>query len=249
MCVSPGRFASRNTETAPALAPRARLRQITAMRLSRLFLGHIRLFIAIAAGAAAWFLLPESLSPRTRTIGAWDAGAALYLLLIAILFGTAPAQAMPARAEAQQEGEWTLFWLVVAGITVSFAAIVSEFSTMKSAAHGQLGLKLGLVVATLLLSWLLTHAVFALRYAHEFYETSPDGRSLAGGLEFPSEPCPDYWDFLYFALVLGMTFQVSDVQITSRKLRRLATLHGFLGFTFNTVIVALTVNLASGLLG
>ena len=101
---------------------------------------------------------------------------------------------------------------------------------------------------TLLLSWLLIHAVFALRYAHEYYTRSSDAPALDGGLEFPQEGSPDYWDFFYFSVVLSMTFQVSDVQITSRKLRRLATLHGMLGFMFNTVIVALTVNLASGLL-
>jgi uncharacterized membrane protein len=105
-----------------------------------------------------------------------------------------------------------------------------------------------IVAVTLALSWMLTHAVFALRYAHEFYTRTGDAEVPDGGLEFPREPNPDYWDFLYFSAVLGMTFQVSDVQITSRKFRRLATLHGLLGFMFNTVIVALTVNLASGLL-
>jgi uncharacterized membrane protein len=125
---------------------------------------------------------------------------------------------------------------------------------MKDAAPGARDLKVALVVVTLALSWLLTHVVFALRYAHEYYTRTGGGAKadggpkVDGGLEFPSEPCPDYLDFLYFSAVLGMTFQVSDVQITSRKFRRLATLHGFLGFLFNTVIVALTVNLASGLL-
>ena len=71
---------------------------------------------------------------------------------------------------------------------------------------------------------------------------------MDGGLEFPGGLAPDYWDFIYFSLVLGMTFQVSDVQITSRKLRRLATLHGLIGFLFNTVIVALTVNIAASFL-
>jgi uncharacterized membrane protein len=89
---------------------------------------------------------------------------------------------------------------------------------------------------------------FTFRYAHEYYSRSGEGPGVDGGLRFPGEDHPDYMDFLYFALVLGMTFQVSDVEVTSRKLRRLATLHGFLGFLFNTVILALTVNLAAGLL-
>jgi uncharacterized membrane protein len=218
----------------------------------RLVEGHFRLFLATAAGVAAYAVMPHRISPRGHAIIAWDFGAAVFLLFCMALFAGATPDRMQANAAAQEEGEWTLFWLVVAGATASFAAILGEFGSMKSATPDGRELKVALVAATLALSWLLTHAVFALRYAHEFYTRSDGGAGpgggVDGGLEFPSEPHPDYWDFLYFALVLGMTFQVSDVQITSRKLRRLATLHGLLGFVFNTVIVALTVNLASGLL-
>ncbi len=154
---------------------------------------------------------------------------------------------MPANARAQQDGEWTLFFLVLAGVLVSFAAILGEFGSMKDVAASAKAQKVALVAGTLVLSWLLAQIVFALRYAHEFYSGPADG-PVDGGLLFPSEPKPDYWDFVYFSVVLGMTFQVSDVNITSRKLRRLATLHGLLGFMFNTVIIAFTVNLASGLL-
>jgi uncharacterized membrane protein len=89
--------------------------------------------------------------------------------------------------------------------------------------------------------------MFALRYAHEYYSREMTKSSIERGLEFPGETKPDYWDFLYFSLVLGMTFQVSDVQITSHKLRRLATAQGFLSFIFNTLIIALTVNIAASL--
>jgi uncharacterized membrane protein len=105
-----------------------------------------------------------------------------------------------------------------------------------------------MVVLTLLLSWLMLQTTFAFRYAHEFYTISPGRNDPDGGLTFPDEPEPDYFDFLYFSLVLGMTFQVSDVQITARKLRRLAALHGLLSFLFNAVIIALTVNIAASLL-
>jgi len=101
----------------------------------------------------------------------------------------------------------------------------------------------------LFLSWLVTHVTFAFRYAHEFYAKDLGGPDVDRGLEFPGETAPDYLDFLYFSLVLGMTFQVSDVQITSRKFRRVAALHGLIGFLFNTVIVAFTVNIAAGLMG
>jgi uncharacterized membrane protein len=218
------------------------------VRVGHLLAGHKRTFASAAVGAASFFLLPARWGARTDAVVAWDIGALAFLLLIILLFSTASAGSMEANAEAQQEGEWTLFWLVVAGAAVSFAAILGEFGSMRDAAAGTRGFKVALVAATLLLSWLLTHGVFGLRYAHEFYTRTDRAGDLDKGLEFPGGALPDYWDFFYFSLVLGMTFQVSDVQITSRKLRRLATLHGLLGFLFNTVIVALTVNLASGLL-
>jgi uncharacterized membrane protein len=218
-------------------------------RLQHVLAGHKRTFLAGAIGVASYFVLPLHWAARTDAIIAWDIGAAAFLVMMVVLFSAAATDAMEPNAEAQQEGEWTLFFLVVAGAAASFAAILGEFGSMKDAAAPDKAFKVGLVAGTLLLSWLLTHGVFALRYAHEFYSRTGNAPELDKGLEFPGEPLPDYWDFFYFALVLGMTFQVSDVQITSRKLRRLATLHGLLGFLFNTVIVALTVNLASGLLG
>ncbi len=199
-------------------------------------------------GVLSLAALPHAWAAEERAIIAWDFGAACFLLFCTIMFLTAPEDRMEANARAQEEGEWTLFWLVLAGTTASVAAILHEFSTMKGAAPSVRDLKVATVAATLALSWLLTHAVFALRYAHEYYQRDEGGSGVDGGLDFPSTKKPDYWDFLYFSVVLGMTFQVSDVQITSRKLRRLATVHGMLGFLFNTVIVALTVNLASGLL-
>ncbi len=209
--------------------------------------GHARLFVCISIGIASLLLLPHAWPDRERGVAAWDIGTLAYLALMSWLCATSPPARMPANAEAQEDGEWVLFFLVLAGATISFAAILGEFGAMKGATDAQKHHSVLFVAATLILSWLLTQAVFALRYAHEYYART-DGTKLDEGLEFPGCDSPDYWDFLYFSIVLGMTFQVSDVQITSRKLRRLATLHGLLGFLFNTVIIALTVNLASGIL-
>ena len=214
--------------------------------MHRVLLGHARLFLAILIGAAVLALLPHW-PDRPRGILAWDVAAASYLAMMTVMFATCPPARMPANARAQEDGEWTLFFLVLAGIIISFAAVLGEFGSMKNAPAAAKEVKVGLVAATLALSWLLAQFVFALRYAHEYY-SGPPGGPVDAGLAFPSEPEPDYWDFVYFSVVLGMTFQVSDVNITSRKFRRLATLHGLLGFVFNTVIIALTVNLASGLL-
>jgi uncharacterized membrane protein len=210
--------------------------------------GHGRLFAALPVGAASGWLVPQAWALRTKGIVAWDVFALCYLVLIALLF-RAPSSRMERNARAQESGEWTLFFLVLAGATASFGAIIGEFGSIKGSSGTQQIVKVLVVALTLALSWVLTQAIFALRYAHEYYARPRGAEAIDKGLEFPGEAQPDYWDFFYFSAVLGMTFQVSDVQITSRKLRRLATLHGMLGFLFNTVIIALTVNLASGLLG
>jgi uncharacterized membrane protein len=208
-----------------------------------------RLFAGILVMILAWPLLPATLSTTTRGILAWDIGGLVFLLLACHLFVTEPATAMPAAAEAQQEGEWTIFLLTLAVVIVSFVAVSSEFAAIKTGPAEWRGWHVALVAGTLSLSWLVTHVTFALRYAHEFYARDLGGPDVDGGLEFPGEKEPDYLDFMYFSLVLGMTFQVSDVQITSRKLRRVAALHGLISFLFNTVIVAFTVNIAAGLMG
>lgn len=210
--------------------------------------GRPRLFLAALAGIGCGVLLPASLAMHTRAIMAWDAGVTCYLILIAELFSRQRPEHMPADAAAQQEGEWTIFWITLGAVAASFAAILLEFSASKEMAPSARNLHVALVAYTLFASWLMTHTVFALRYAHEYYETAPGSSGPDRGLEFPHDDDPDYWDFFYFALVLGMTFQVSDVQISARTLRRLATAHGLLGFLFNTVIIALTVNIGASLL-
>ncbi len=206
------------------------------------------LLSSTALGVALYLVLPAAMRPLTRAILGWNGGVLLFVLASAVRFASASPERMSAYAAAQEEGEWTIFALTIAGVAFSFAAILGEFSTIGHQAKGLAALRLGLVVTTLLASWLMTHVTFAWRYAHEYYASTPGRGLVDAGLEFPSESHPDYWDFLYFSLVLGMTFQVSDVQITARKMRRLAMVHGLLSFLFNTVILALCVNLAAGLL-
>jgi uncharacterized membrane protein len=217
-------------------------------RLSRVFMSRPRLFAGVAVGLLVAYVLPLSLHQTTRAILAWDAGVMVYLALAALLFTTERLDRMQADAEAQEEGEWTIFALTLAVVVFSFAAILNEFSGTKDLQPAVRSLHVILVAVTLFASWLMTHVTFAFRYAHEFYAKDKGGPDIDRGLDFPGEERPDYLDFLYFSLVLGMTFQVSDVQITARKFRRMATVHGLLSFLFNTIILALTVNIAAGLL-
>jgi uncharacterized membrane protein len=207
-----------------------------------------RLFAGIAAGLVVFALLPAQHRLLARGLVAWDGGALVFLLLIAAMFTRRDHRHLPQDAAAQEEGEWTIFAVTVAGVAASFAAIIGEFAATKEVPKVARLEHVGLVAATLMCSWLMTQALFALRYAHEYYQSSRRDAKPDGGLEFPGDQKPDYWDFAYFAMVLGMTFQVSDVQITSRKFRRMALLHGFLGFVFNTVIIALCVNVGASLL-
>jgi len=213
----------------------------------RIVRGHPRTFAALAIIAAAFIALPSSMGLQTRALVAWDVGVIAFLAMMLWLFATQPADALPALTEAQDEGQYTIFWVCLLGAMASFAALTSEFTGIKDLPAATRGLHLGIVVITLLGSWFLTHVVFALRYAHAYNDRLPDGR-VQGGLVFPGSDAPDYLDFLYFSVVVGMTFQVSDVQIEDRRLRRLVLLHGLLSFLFNTVIVALTVNIAAELL-
>lgn len=215
----------------------------------RVIRGRPNLFIGAACGLLAWPLLVLRYQAQTAAVMTWDIGVIVYLALtFAMYLRVSEPRQMADNAAAQETGEWTVFWLTVLAASASFAAIISEFAALKDA-HGLAKAEhLGLVVATLVVSWLMAHVTFATRYAHEYYEIAADGAGYRRGLTFPGEEHPDYMDFCYYAVVLGMTFQTSDISITDRYLRRLSLVHSFLAFLFNTIIIALTVNLAAGLL-
>jgi len=150
----------------------------------------------------------------------------------------APIERIRQRACVEDEGAIALLVLTTASALASLAAVVSELGHAPSAYRVSLG------AATILLSWAFMHVMFALQ--HEFYGEGNDDRT--GGLVFPGNEEPDYWDFLYYSLVVAMTAQVSDVQITSKTMRRLTTVHGVVSFFFNVIVLALTVNIVSSLM-
>jgi uncharacterized membrane protein len=144
------------------------------------------------------------------------------------------------RAALYDEGAAVLLALTVGAALASLAAIFAELSV----SHGsdRSPAQLILATATIALSWAFIHTIFALHYAHECYGERP---SAASGLTFPGGEEPDYWDFVYFSLVIGMTSQVSDVAVTSKRVRRTVTAHGAVSFLFNTALLALSVNIAA----
>lgn len=189
-------------------------------------------------------MLPNGWPVPTRLLLAWDIGVGLYLLLTAAILIRSDLDRLRRRAAEVDEGAWLITLLAALAALASLGAIFAELGAVKGKPDAW-ALHTGLAVITIAFSWFFTHTIFALHYAHAFYgEKGERGECL----QFPGNADPDYWDFLYFSLVIGMTSQVSDVQVTSSDQRRIVAAHGVLAFVFNTTIIALTVNIASSVI-
>jgi uncharacterized membrane protein len=199
-----------------------------------------RLFLSALVGIGVAVLLPTTFHGAIRVLLGWDIGVGLYLILTFRIMATTDIDGMRRHAARQDEGRTAVLALTAVAALASLGAIIAELGgANKAPAH------LALAAVTILLSWLFTHTIFALHYAYEYYDEDARG---GGGLKFPGDEPPDYWDFLYFALVIGMTSQVSDVAVTSNKIRRMVAGHGFVSFVFNATLLALTVNIAASLI-
>jgi len=220
--------------------------------LARFGRAHVRLFSGAALGAlvfltlsAGWAGMPTAQWPLiTRLLVGWDTGVAFYIAASFMLMARSGVAEIKRHSAAQDEGAFALLVLTVAAAGASLGAIFAELGGI-GRGHAAYGLHLALAVTTIVLSWAFTHLIFAFHYAYEFYGKG----ERAAGLRFPGEGSPDYWDFVYFAFVIGMTFQVSDVAVTHKGLRRVVVTHGALSFAFSTTILALTVNVAGSVLG
>ncbi len=206
----------------------------------RVIYARPRTFIAMAVGIAAFFLLPASLRLVTRLLIGWDVFIALYLVLVFVLTFRGGVGHIRRNAALQDDGRFVILLVTALGAFASLAAIVSELGASQKGAA-----ELALATITVALTWTAVHTTFALHYAHDYYRNDDS----PGGLQFPSDDKtedPDYWDFVYFSFVIGMTAQTSDVGITDKGIRRTATAHGVISFVFNTALVALMVNIAAG---
>ncbi len=207
---------------------------------------HARLLIAAVIGVAAIVMVPGHWRLTTQLLTGWNIGVAVYLVLMHSMFRRCDIDHIRRRAAEQDEGEFAILILTMIATVASLGAIVVELGGVKQAASGDAFLQLLLAAVTILLSWGFIHTIFTIHYAHEYYGERRDGK--IGGLIFPGDAKPDYLDFLYFSLVIAMTSQVSDVNITSKVIRRVVSLHGVLSFFFNLTVLALTVNMISNLI-
>jgi uncharacterized membrane protein len=204
----------------------------------RVVVARPRTFIAIAIGLVAFFLLPDSLRLVTRLLLGWDIFIAFYLLLVYAMVLRSGLAHIRRNAVLQDDGRFLILLVTALGAFASIAAIIFGLDAQHRSSP-----ELALATVTIALSWATVHTTFALHYAHEYYRGDKPG-----GLDFPighEEEKPDYWDFVYFSFVIGMTAQVSDVGVTDKIIRRTATAHGIISFVFNTALVALMVNIAA----
>lgn len=226
------------------MARKIATRHLMPVRLARL---HARLLISIAVGLFVTLGLSlTDWSMATKLLIGWDVGVVLYLLLVYQLMVTCGIDDIRRRAAEDDEGAVALLILTgISGLAI-MGAIIAELGIAKIAGQPRSGYGVAIAMTTIFVSWAFVHTIFALHYAHEYYGARGD-RAI-GGLTFPGRQPPDYWDFLYFSLVIAMTSQVSDVVITSKVIRRIVTIHGALAFFFNVAVFALTVNIVSNLI-
>jgi uncharacterized membrane protein len=205
-----------------------------------------KLLICAAVATVVYFLVQiKNADLLTRLMTGWDTFCIGMITMSWITFFITNSRQIREQSKIQDPKRSVVFIIILVSTLASFLAVLLLIISRKSAEGG--AWRLTVAIAGMLFSWFLIHTIFALRYAHIYYgdhETKPN--THAGGLSFPGDTKPEYLDFAYFSFVLGMTFQVSDVQITSSRFRNLALLHGLLSFGFNTIMIALTINLIAG---
>ncbi|MGB8710518.1 MAG: DUF1345 domain-containing protein [Methyloceanibacter sp.] len=210
--------------------------------LLRIVSARPRLFVSILTGFAVGALLPlyfTELRGVTRFLVAWDFGVGLYLILAFWMIAHSGVTEIHRQYLAQDEGGFAILVLTIVSACASVGAV---FTWLEIATRAETFALPGLafLLLTIMMSWAFIHTMFALHYAHEFYA---EHHKTGGGLIFPRDPEPTYWDFVYLAFSIGTATQVSDVEISSKRIRRTVTLHGIVSFFFNVTVIALTVGL------
>ncbi len=201
-----------------------------------------RFFISALVGTTAARLTPHAPDLTVRAIVGWDVTALFLLVQCWALIWKNDATQTELRAGDEDPGGAAVF--VVAVVSSLFSLFAATVTLRQLRVHSGADVWVGLALLAVALSWLVTHTIYTLRYAHLYYRAPTHG-----GLLFPGDEPPTDLDFAYYAFTVGMCFQVSDVQITSRQIRASTLVHAVVAFIFNTTIVALALNLIFRLLG
>jgi len=211
---------------------------------------HYRFYVSLAVAAIAFFTCFKTLSIPAAALMTWSAFALTVIILDWLIVFMAHPREIRKVANLGDSSRTLIFIFVIFASLASLVAILFLLKSSKNLSEVEVTGHVLLSMGAVVISWWLVHTLFALRYAHLYYSTDPDGagKKPMGGLQFPAdEKEPDYLDFIYFSFVLGTTFQVSDVEISSRRIRRIALVHGLIAFAFNTAILSLSINVVSGL--
>ena len=207
---------------------------------------HSRGLVALAAGLTTAGVAWTFCSLPVIVLAGWLGGGMAMLIMAWALIWVADARLTQSRAASEDPGRRLVYGLVMLTSVVSlFAAVVLARYAPSIAGRGgfEPSILVYLCLATVILSWLLTHTAFTLRYAHLYYRDDDEG---VGGIDLPGDTPASYFDFAYFAFTIGMCFQVSDATISSPQVRRTVLLHAMLSFAYNTAILALMLNLVFG---
>jgi uncharacterized membrane protein len=194
---------------------------------------------AIVAAAIA---LAVGASWSVAALAAEDVAALVFLTWVWVTIWALSPAATARVARAEDASRLAAEAVVLGAGAASLVAVVFTVAQAGNTGPPGRGLLTGLVIVSVALAWTSVHTVYLLRYARVYY-SPPEG-----GIDFGEEP-PDYRDFAYLALTIGMTFQVSDTDLGTKRVRRTALHHALLSYLFGTVIVAITVNSVAGLLG
>jgi uncharacterized membrane protein len=220
--------------------------------MKKIFALRWRLVVSLFCGLLLYFLLPRHLGLPLRPLIGWDFSAAIYIVWsLKIMIGDPGSERLKRFAAIEDESRWIFLLLMCFAAIASLGAITGLLPHVKDLPPALFIAHLGAAAVTIIASWALIHIIFAFHYAHDYYgdtNPSPDSYEAREGLQFPGTKDPGYLDFLYYSFVVGMTCQVSDVQITSKVMRRQTMVHGVLSFFFNTVILAISINIAASLL-
>ncbi len=215
------------------------------LRGLRIIKARPRLFLSILLGVLVFLLTPHSWRIETRGLVAWNAAAILYFGLVLHLAAHFSPEKIRLRAKLQDDGAvLTLLFSILAAV-MCFVAIAFQLAAIKGMLPENKFYHLLLVGMTIPLAWAFIHSMFALHYAHEFYDAAD---SKGHGIQFPGNEPPSYWDFIYFAFIIGTSGQTADVAVSCPSIRKMATVHCVFAFFFNITMLGLTINVASSLL-
>lgn len=219
--------------------------------MARYVLGRPRLFISLLIGIVVYFVFPLGSEFSTRLLVAWNIAAICFIVMMIALMIRSDDADMQRQAQQTDEGRLAVLSMSLVAAIASLASVVVELSRVKEAQGNDFVFYIGLAVATIFVSWSFIQVIFTEHYAHEFYMQAA-GRRKAGetgaGLDFPGERTPDYIDFLYFTVTIGVANQTADIATRSRPMRILVLIHSVISYFFNAAILSLSINIVSSIL-